>query len=40
MAKLQANLFQTLHEYSNLVATHHYIHIVRLQHGQVWNSSV
>ena len=32
-------LFRTLYEYSNLVATHHYIPIVWLQHGQFWNSS-
>ena len=35
----QAELFQTLHEYSFLLRAHH-IHIVCLQHGWFWNKNI
>ena len=35
----QAELFQTLHEYSYLLRAYH-IYIVCLQHGWFWNNNI
>ena len=37
--KYQVELFQTLHEYTNLLRAHH-IYIVCLQHGWLWNNNI